>query len=214
MRDTLRKWYPAGLLAVAILMSAAAYERLPEQVATHWGIDGEANGWSSRLHAVLFAPGLIAIGWALMRVLPRVDPRRRNYDRFGASYALIVNATLTIPFVMHAATLAMALGWPLPMARVACMGVGLLMVVVGNVLPRARSNFFVGIRTPWTLSSERVWERTHRVGGYLFAAAGLVVLAAAALPPRWSLPVLLAAVGTATLGSAAYSFLLWSRGVR
>ena len=214
MRETIRRWYPAGLLAASVLLSVLAYPHLPERVATHWGLDGEPDGWSSPLGAVLFAPLLVAGLWAFFRVLPRIDPRGRNYARFPAAYHVTVNATLSIVAVMHAATLAIALGWPISMTRFVCVALGLMLMVIGNVMPRARPNFFVGVRTPWTLSSDRVWERTHRVAGYLFVAAGAVTLLAATLPSRWAVPVLLAAVSTAALSSVVYSYVLWSRGER
>ena len=214
MRETIRRWYPAALLAVALLLSALAYPHLPARVATHWGLDGEADRWSSPLRAALLAPAFIAGLWAFLRMLPRIDPRGRNYARFPAAYDVTVNATLSMVGVMHAATLAIALGWPISITRLVCATLGVLLLVVGNVMPRARPNFFVGVRTPWTLSSDRVWERTHRVAGYLFVAAGAVTLLAAALPPRWAVSTLLAAVSTAVLSSAIYSYVLWSRGAR
>ena len=214
MRDTIRRWYPAGLLAAALLMSVLAYPELPERVATHWGFDGEVDGWSSRTGAAVFGPAIVAGLWAMFRVLPRLDPRGRNYARFAGTYELMANMTLTIVAAMHAAILALALGWPVPMTRVVCGSVGIMLVVIGNVMPRARPNFFVGVRTPWTLSSDRVWERTHRVAGYLFVAAGAASMLAAALPTTWAAPVLIASVSSAALFSVVYSYVLWARGER
>jgi uncharacterized membrane protein len=103
------------------------------------------------------------------------------------------------------------MGVPVSMARLMPALVGVMLVVVGNVLPQARPNWFFGIRTPWTLSNDRVWERTHRVGGYLMVAAGIVGIASAALP----LDIGFAALGTmgvvAGLGSVIYSYVAWKQ---
>ena len=109
------------------------------------------------------------------------------------------------------ALLGTALGWPVSMERVVPALVGLQFIILGNALPRARPNWWFGIRTPWTLSSDRVWARTHRVGGYLLAAAGLVLLIAAALPRGWTFALGLAAVLSAGFGSLVYSYFAWKQ---
>jgi uncharacterized membrane protein len=93
--------------------------------------------------------------------------------------------------------------------------VGALFVVIGNVLPLARSNFMFGIRTPWTLSSDRVWVRTHRLGGYMMTAAGFVMIAAGLLlPAELSIMVVVAAVASAAIAPAVYSYLTWKREIK
>lgn len=89
------------------------------------------------------------------------------------------------------------------------VGVGLFLLLLGNVLPRVRPNWFIGIRTPWTLSSDRAWEKTHRVGGYILSAAGLVVVVSAALPDAWKTWVILVAVAAASLSTVVYSYFAW-----
>lgn len=115
-------------------------------------------------------------------------------------------ATLTL---VHAAALFTALGEDVPVAPLVLGAIGLLLLVTGNYLGKVRSNFFLGIRTPWTLSSEHVWNRTHRVGGRLFAGVGLLVLATLPLSHVVSAWVLAVGLGAITLGLAAYSYVLW-----
>ncbi len=104
-----------------------------------------------------------------------------------------------------------ALGWPVAVPRVAPIGSAVLFIIIGNTLPRARPNWFFGIRTPWTLSSDRVWERTHRLGGYIMLLGGALIALAAVVSPRWAIVVL---IGTAVLTTAValiYSYVLWRR---
>ncbi|HEX5408700.1 MAG TPA: SdpI family protein [Gemmatimonadaceae bacterium] len=206
----MRKWYPAIILAGAFLFSAIVYARLPAAMITHWGLYGEPNGYSSRPVGAFVLPAMGLAIWGLMRGLPLIDPRRANYAKFQGTYDLVINLAVTLLVVVHIATLGRALGWPLPDAlRTSAAVVGVVTLILGNVLPRARSNWWFGIRTPWTLSSDTVWTRTQRVGGYLFTAAGLITLLSALLPPVASFILLIASVGVASLGSVVYSYVVW-----
>jgi uncharacterized membrane protein len=181
-------------------------------VATHWGIDGQPNGWSSRLSAALLMPVLALVLWGVLRALPAIDPRRANYAKFQGTYDLVVNAILTFLVALHAWVLGTALGWPMPsMQRLMPVSMGALFLVLGNFLPRARPNWWFGIRTPWTLSSDTVWARTHRIGGYLMSVAGLACVLAVFLPPAWSLGVIVVAVSVSSLGSVVYSYFAWKQ---
>ncbi|MDQ3698093.1 MAG: SdpI family protein [Gemmatimonadota bacterium] len=206
----MRKWYPALVAALALAATALVYGRLPERIPVHWNLAGEVDRYGSRLEGALLLPAVITVMAALIPLLPRLDPRGANYEKFRPTYHLVMNAVLTFMLLVHVALLAHGLGHAFPVHRVIPAGVGLLLMLLGNVLPRTRPNWMFGIRTPWTLSSDRVWERTHRVGGYLMLGAGLVTVLAAALPdPRGSIAVLTAAVLVAAVGSIAYSFVAW-----
>lgn len=206
----MRKWYPPIVLALAIAVSAIAYPSLPERVAMHWDLDGSADRFGSRFEAAILVP-LIGIGlWVVMRVLPRIDPRRDNYAKFQGSYDLVLNTAITFLVVLHVAVIAVALGARIPLARVMIASAGAMLVVLGNVLPRARPNWWFGIRTPWTLSNDRVWMRTHRVAGYLLVAAGLACVVAALFVSERTTPlVFLSTLIAAAVGSIGYSYFAW-----
>ena len=207
-----KRWYPLLLALLGVAASLAVYRRLPETMAVHWDIDGNPNGWMPRAFGAFFGPVLLLVLWQLMRVLPRLDPREPNYARFGDAYDTIVAATLLLVLATHGIVLAVALGHPVAVSRLVPALVGALFVVIGNVMPRMRPNWWFGVRTPWTLSNDRVWARTHRLAGFSMTAAGLVMIASALLlPARLGLPVLIAAVVAATIGPAVYSYLTWKR---
>ena len=207
----MRKWLAPAIIALAIAFSAAVYARLPERLPVHWNLHGEVDRYGSRAEGAFFLPGLMLLLWMLLRFLPRIDPRRANYAKFGDTYDLLVNSLVALFAVMHVALIGSSLGWPVSMARVVPALVGLQFIILGNALPRARSNWWFGIRTPWTLSNERVWARTHRVGGYLLAGAGFVLLVAAGLPSVWTFALGIAAVGSAAVGSLVYSYFAWKQ---
>lgn len=211
----MRKWYPITIVAAAFLSSALVFARLPERVPVHWNAAGEVDRYGSRFEGAVLLP-LVILGMALLiPVLPRLDPRGANYEKFRPTYHLVMNATLTFMLAIHLVALGTALGIALPMERLMPVGVGVLLIVLGNALPRARPNWMFGIRTPWTLSNDRAWERTHRVGGYLMVAAGVVVLLSAFVVPvpmmTW---LLIGAVVVASLGSVVYSYVAWRQETR
>lgn len=208
----MRKLIPGlVLLAIAAGFSVWAYPQLPAEVATHFDVQGNPNGWSSRLMAVLLVPGLALLLVGVFAILPRIDPRRANYALFGSTYWSIVNAVLILLAAVHVMVLGKALGWPVDMARVAGIGVGALFVFMGNLMSRIRPNWFMGIRTPWTLSSETVWRKTHRFGGVAFAVGGVCILVTSLLNIPWLRFLAFGVAIGAGLSSVVYSYVVWKR---
>lgn len=206
----MRKIIP-GIVAIlaALAFGIWALPNLPAEVASHWGLDGEPDGWSSRTTAVFVLP-LIGLGIAaLLAFLPRIDPRHKNVELHAGTYWLVANASLMVIAAIHIGMIAFNLGWPVPLTRIVAIGIGGLFVLIGNVMTRMRPNWFMGIRTPWTLSSDVVWRRTHRVGGYGFVIGGILVILAGLLRPSWASWVMLASVGAAALVSVVYSYVVW-----
>ena len=130
------RWTAAALLAAMWTMTLAAYSRLPARVPTHWNAHGRVDGWMPRAGGAFLMPALAAATLALMLGLPRLDPRRRNVQRFGGEWMLLVNMTVLFMAALHAAMLAFALGVPVDMRRVTLGGVGLLLIGIGNYLPQ------------------------------------------------------------------------------
>jgi len=205
-----RKLFP-GLLVVAVAaaFSVWAYPQLPAQVATHFNLHGEPNGWSPRLVAAVLAPALGIVIALVFTVLPHIDPRRANYDKFGPTYWTIANAVLVLVAALHVVTLGKALGWDININRVVSLGLGGLLALLGNLMTRIRPNWFVGIRTPWTLSSDTVWRKTHRFGGVAFVVAGLCVAATALTAVPWALFAAIGVAAAAGLASVVYSYVAW-----
>jgi uncharacterized membrane protein len=205
------RWFGLVVTALAAAVSVWAYPRLPETVATHWNLQGTPDGYSSRLWAVAMMP-LLTLGLTgLFNVLPKVDPRRENYAKFLDSYWLIANAVLVFTGVADALILANGLGYTVQVDRLLPLGVGLLFAFLGNYLTRVEPNWFVGIRTPWTLSSDAVWRKTHRTAGWLFVVGGLVIAAGAFAPRGVFLPLFVATIVVVAGIPVVQSYILWKR---
>lgn len=205
----MRKWLPVVLIAGAIAFSLAIYGQLPEPMATHWNARGEPDGYSSRAFGAFLLPATMLAMWGVLRAIPVIDPRRSNIEKFRDTYETMVVAIVLMLAIIHVTVLGNALGWPIPVARVTPLVIGAFFVLLGNLLPRFRSNFFMGIRTPWTLSSEVVWTKTHRVGGYLMVAAGVLIMAAAFLPARFFTWVVLTSALGMGIAVVIYSYVAW-----
>jgi len=206
-----RRWFGLVIAALAVVLSIWAYPQLPPTIATHWNVGGTADGFSSRATAVLIMP-LVIIGLTgLFNVLPKLDPRGANYAKFIDTYWLIANAVLLFILIGHGMIIATGLGYPVKVDRFMPIGIGLLFIVLGNYLTRVEPNWFIGIRTPWTLSSDTVWRKTHRTGGWLMVVGGFVLAASVFLPQGAFLPLLIAAILIVAVIPVAQSYVLWKR---
>lgn len=206
------RWVAPGAILAMLLVGLAAYPRLPEQVPSHWNISGQVDGTMSRLGTLLFLPVLSLALWLVLLALPRIDPLRKSYSSFDSTLRLFTNLIVVFMALLYAALLAAGLGWHFEMPRLIMVGVGLLLAALGNELGRLKPNWFVGIRTPWTLADSEVWRRTHRVGGRVFVAAGLLIAVGGLLLPL-SLAgyLVISATLAIVLFSFGYSYLLWRR---
>lgn len=207
----MRKWIPLLIIVAAFIASAVVYPNLPDRVPTHWNMAGEVDDWSGRTWGAWMIPIFLVAMWALLRLLPAIDPRGSNYVKFGGAFEAIIVSVMLFMLGVHVIILRAGLGYPVAAERVMPVGVGILLVVIGNLLPRARPNWFVGIRTPWTLSSDRVWEKTHRVGGQLFVIGGILIVAAGLLAADWMPWVLGVVIATCSIVVVVYSYVEWRR---
>ena len=205
----MRKWIPLVLTIAAVIASIVVYPQLPEQMPTHWSATGEANDWSSRLWGAWLLPLMMALVWFIMRALPHIDPRRANYEKFSGMYDWLVILILVFMLGMHVVTLMAATGTPVRMDRVMMPAVGVFIAIMGLMIPRAHPNWFIGIRTPWTLTSDLSWQRTHKLGGSLMVVLGLLMVLSTFIAPEIAIWVLAAAAIAITVFLFAYSYQVW-----
>ncbi len=210
--DWRREAIPLVAMAVIFLIAILAYPQMPDPMPTHWNAAGVPNGYGSRLVGVFLVPAMTLGIYLLFLVLPMIDPRRANYDRFADTYRFF--RTLFIFFMLFVQVITLAAvyrpGYTLN-SSLMYLAMGFLFAALGNYMPRVRSNWFVGIRTPWTLSSEEVWRATHRLGGRLMVVAGILVALSALVWPEGSLVILMAGALAMSVIPIAYSFILYRR---
>jgi uncharacterized membrane protein len=203
-------------LIVLILLSLAglglslwAAPNLPEMVPSHWNAAGQINGYAPRAQAVWMLPLMTLLVGLLLLFLPRIDPLRKNVEQFRPAYHWIIVTLAAFLLYMHIQTLLAGLGIAFNMTYTIIPAETVLMVVMGFVTERARPNWFIGIRTPWTLSSPTVWEKTHRLGGLTFKIAGVLSLIGLFFPNEAGLYFSLVPLTIAVLIPTIYSYLLY-----
>ncbi|GFN22145.1 SdpI family protein [Thermanaeromonas sp. C210] len=210
-RRLLAQEWPAILVLLMMLVGALViYPYLPERVPVHWNAVGEVDNYGSRAFGAFMFP-LMTVGlYVLMLVLPLVDPRRENYSKFMGAYRVIRLGFVIFMAVLYGLILTASMGYYVPMDRVMPALMGFLFILIGNYLPRIRHNYFVGIRTPWTLADEEVWRRSHRFGGIAFVLAGVISLGVAFVARGTvAFIVVISAVMLAAVLSAGYSLLIY-----
>jgi len=202
-------WLGFLFVVAAFAMFAWRYPALPDPMPTHWNAAGQVDGWMPKFWGAFLFPIVMAAVWLTFLVLPRISPKGFEMEPFLRAWGVCKVTILALLLFIGVLVLRAAeSGGELPRTPLLA-SLGVLFVVLGNLLGKVTRNFFVGIRTPWTIASEEVWYRTHRLGGRLFVAAGLFVVAAAFF--RQGVWPIVVAVGLAGLVPVVYSYVIYRR---
>jgi uncharacterized membrane protein len=207
----------ASLVVVAAMLSIsiAVGNSLPSglRLPSHWGLDGEPDQYAPKWVALLLPAGMTGAVSLLFHFLPALEPRREGLERSQGLYLWGWTALLMMGAAIELAMIATALGWDVRVSGIIIGATGTMLVMIGNQLGKSRSMYLIGIRTPWTLASEEVWVKTHRLAGKLMVAGGFALLAASLLsfPPGMLAAVIVAVIALAAGVPIVYSFLLWRR---
>jgi Predicted integral membrane protein len=165
-----------GLILFSFLVSIYFYPHVPELMATHWNSQGEVDGYMSKLWGLFFMPLMITGLAVLFLAIPRIDPKRENIAKFRKYYDGFIILLTFFMLAVHLQMLLWNTGIRISPNAMLPAGIGLLFYYIGVLMENAERNWFIGIRTPWTLSSDRVWKKTNRLGGKLFRIAGIAVM--------------------------------------
>ena len=189
---------------------ALNWGRLPDQVPLHWNVANQVDRYASKSHLWLLcciAPALCL----LFQFLPKIDPKKENYGKFQGKYDLFGPILPGIMLLVMAVTVSEATNpGALPIGRLILGAVSIVLMVAGNVMGKVKTNWFMGIRTPWALSDPDVWNKTHRMGGRVFFLGGLVTLILClVLPAEIEEIAVFAMLGIFVVGMAATYFMSW-----
>ena len=210
MRSRHRYAIALALAAVAAVAGVVARPDLPADVAIHWDAAGRADGFAPRWVALTLLPALAVVLLTLFSVLPRIDPLGENIRQFRPTYDWFAVLTVGVLAYAHGVVLALNLGYEFSILRAIVPVVAALTVAAGYVLERAERNWFVGIRTPWTLSDAAVWDETHRHAAPLFKLAGTVTLGGL-LFPTYAFAFLVGPLVAVALYATGYSYVAYRR---
>jgi len=197
-----------AMIALAFIVGLLLYTQMPDPMPSHWNIAGEVDGYMPRLWGLFLLP-LVLVGiFLLYLAIPRIDPLKANIAAFIREYNLMMVLLSGFMLYVYALTLLWALGFEFNMNLMILPAMGVLFIAIGYLIGNARRNYFVGIRTPWTLSSDTVWAKTHRLGKWTFIAAGAISIFSAFLGEMgfW---LFLGATLLAAFVPVLYSYILW-----
>lgn len=208
----MNKFFAASLLAIAALfvLTFYVYPLLPQTVSMHWNLRGTANGFQDKPF-IFFMPALSLILLFFLWYLPYVDPLRSNIEKFRVAYEQFICVFTLFFSYVGLLVLAVNLGWIYNIPAFLLPGLAVLFYFVGVLLSKAKQSWFIGIRTPWTLSSEYSWNKTHALGAKLFKAFAILFLLIPLLVPDQAFMVLIALVIAGTIALVVYSYLAWKK---
>ncbi len=200
------------LLAVAVTIFAWAKVPADAKIPVHWNAQGEVDNYGGKAFGLLMGPGLIFFLSLLLAFIPRMEPRVENLQQSQKAYKVVWFFVVLLMLVLHLITTAVALGKTINMTMVMSFAMGILFMAIGNYMGKIRSNFMFGIRTPWALSSEASWNKTHRLGGRLFFLVGLMVFLSAFLQRgELSFGLLIGGVFVILIFTYSYSYWVWKQ---
>lgn len=179
------------LAALTLIASAILYPQLPARIPIHWNLHGEVDGYGARSWAAFLMPGVMFGLLAFFAAMPALSPRNFEVDSFRRTYLKLMVLLTAMLAYLHGLSLVAALEPSLNVGRALVGGIFLAFAGIGNLLGKVRRNFYIGVRVPWTLASDRVWNDTHRLAAWTFTAAGvlgfLLILANGPLPLAFGL---------------------------
>lgn len=204
------RWTLIAACAVTVcpvIVGLVLWNRLPEEIATHFGSDNVANGWSSKPFAVFGIPLILGALELFLFFVTTNDPKRKNIDE--KIMRMILWIIPVVSLICCLSCYGIALGMAVDIGLIINIGIGILFVIIGNYMHRIKQNYTVGIRLPWTLNSQENWNRTHRMAAWLFILGGIVFMINGFLQKEWMVGVVLLIVFIPGI----YSYILYRRGI-
>ena len=197
------------LMSAMFVGSAVAWPSAPDSIPVHWDITGQADRFGGKLEGLFLLPVMTVGVYLLLLFLPRLDPKRANYEKFAGVYRIIRTILVVFMAGLHGVIIASIFGSTIDVGMAVMVMAGLMIAVLGNYLGKLKQTWFVGIRTPWTLTSELSWRKTHQLGGKFFVVFGLLLALAGLVGQDWLFYTAFGLFFASIVFLVVYSFIIW-----
>ncbi len=213
MKDEKGKWLIMVVTAVIpLLVTAVLFNRLPDLIPMHWDVNGQIDAYYPKFPWAFMAPVIGILIVLFMDILPKLDPKRENYDKFKSQYQYIKIFMLLFFVVIQFITISVSLGAAfIKVDMIIKLMVGIMFIFIGNLMPKLKHNYFVGIKTPWTIANESVWLKSHRHGGFIWFATGFALFGLAFIPGSISAAIYFSLILIASFEPIIYSYLCFRK---
>ena len=193
------------MILLSFLIAIYFYPQMPEKIASHWNSQGQVNGYMSKFWGLFLMPFISIALFLLFIIIPKIDPLKKNIEKFRKYFDLLIIFIFIFLFYIYTLTILWNLGITFNMTLAMVPALGILFYFVGIVTEKAKRNWFIGIRTPWTLSSDIVWNKTHKIGGKLFKIAALIAFSGLFFP-KYAILLVIVPVILVALYTIVYSY--------
>lgn len=209
MKNPKITWSLISVVAITWVVAFWYEPRLPEQIPTHWNSQGEVDGYMSKPWGVYLLPILSLVSSALLMWLPQIAPKGFKLNQARKVYDLLLLVLAVFYLGIMVLTFEAGMNRAIDINQWVMVGMGSLFLIIGNYLSKVPKNFFLGIRTPWTLSSDEVWYKTHRLGSWTFILSGLLAIVGGLL--HWPVWLLITVISAAALIPVIYSLVVYKQ---
>jgi len=165
-----------GIIILSLIIGIYLYPQMPDNIASHWNAKGQVDDYKPKFWGLFFMPIISIFLLFLLIFIPKLDPLKENIQKFRKYFNDFMVLMTVFSFYIYLLTIAWNIGFKFDMGLAIIPAIGLIFYYIGGFLINTKRNWFIGIRNPWTLSSDKVWEETHRLGGKLFKLAGIITI--------------------------------------
>jgi uncharacterized membrane protein len=202
---------PLLLVIISVALSFYFYAHFPARVPMHWNVYGQVDNWGSKFAGAIIGPAMVGGIYLLFLLIPLIDPKKEKYEQFGKTFHLFKLLLMLVMLGVYLIASLVGLGWNIRVEVWIPLLIGLLFIFMGNYMGKIKPNWFMGIRTPWTLSNDEVWTKTHRLGGKLFMLLGAFMLLSPVLPSKLIFIGMMVLLVALVMGTMVYSYLLFRK---
>jgi uncharacterized membrane protein len=195
---------------LSFLIGAYFYQQMPEEIASHWGIDGQVNGYMSKFWGLFLIPIISVAMLVIFMILPVIDPMKKNIEKFKGYFDNFVLILIIFMFYVYNLTILWNIGITFDMGQLILPAMGVLFFYTGVLMENSKRNWFIGLRTPWTISDDRVWDKSNKLGGKLFKVSGIITVLGV-LVPAYGFLLMMTSIMASVLYVTVYSYFEYQR---